>query len=209
MCWWSPSSVILSSSLLTTAMRTRVWKSRRLACGTLLMWGVPVQCGTVTQCCTSVPHLGRYWCEGEPVQCITRTQCCTSVPNLGRYWCGGTSTVWYLCTTRETLLMMPHGTRWSVVWGPSIKYQVTSIERLLFIRFQELMIPHGTQWSLVRVPRSKYWVPRTTYKVPCSSASICCDKSQVSGANSSEQPINQTIKRAIRQLKIFVQFHSL
>ena len=173
MCWWSPSSVILSSSPLTTAMRTRVWKSRRLACGTLLMWGVPVQCGTV-------PH------RGVPLY--------HSVVPL--YHMG-------------VLLMMPHGTRWSVVGGPSIKYQVTSIERLLFIRFQELMIPRGTQWSLVRVPRSKYWVPRTTYKVPCSSASICCDKSQVSGANSSERPIYQTIKRAIRQLKIFVQFHSL
>ena len=91
---------------------------------------------------------------------------------------GGTSAVWYsdtvlyLCTTLGTLLVWGYqysvvplyhtgdvtddATRHTVISGGSIKYQVTSIERLLFIRFQELMIPHGTQWSLVRVPRSKY-----------------------------------------------------
>ena len=80
---------------------------------------------------------------------------------------GGTSTVWY-CTTMwgssvpQCGTSLPHGgvtddaTRHTVISGGSIKYQVTSIEPLLFIRFQELMIPHGTQWSLVRVPRSKY-----------------------------------------------------
>ena len=82
---------------------------------------------------------------GLPVQCGT-------VPHCGVPLYRSVVPLYHM----GALLMMPHGTRHTVISGGSIKYQVTSIEPLLFIRFQELMIPHGTQWSLVRVPRSKY-----------------------------------------------------